>query len=137
MFQIQSDLFFIFAIMNKLLFILFALFLVSCFEKPETKPNRFKTGKFKTVLEDKNTSSIAERNDSIQIETYNNKKDTFYIEWINSFEYILLKKNPKTLLDSTPFHVKIKGVKKNSYTFEAYYKGSNFKQKGTATKIEN
>ena len=79
---------------------------------------------------------MAIRNDSIQIETYNNKKDTFNIEWISNFEYVLLKKNPKTLLDSTPFHVKIIAVKKKSYQFKAYYKGSDFKQKGIAYKIE-
>lgn len=123
--------------MNKFLFLLFALLLFSCFDKPETKPNNFKTGKFKTILEDSDVISFAERNDSIQIETYDNKKDTFHIEWVNNFEYILLKKNPKTLLDSTPFHVKITGIKKESYTFNAYFKGSKFKQKGTATKIKN
>jgi len=48
----------------------------------------------------------------------------------------LVKKNPISLLDSTPFHVKITGVRKNSYSFRAYYKGSNFKQKGEAFKIE-
>jgi len=123
--------------MNKFIFILFTLLLVSCIDKPETKPNNFKIGTFKTVLEDKNTISFAKRNDSIQIETYNNKKDTFYIKWVDNFEYILLKKKSKTLLDSTPFHVKITGIKKKSYTFNAYYKGSKFKQKGTSTKIEN
>ncbi|MCF6298017.1 MAG: DNA topoisomerase IV [Flavobacteriaceae bacterium] len=122
--------------MKKKIFILFALFLVSCIDKPDTKPNNFKIGEFKTILEDKEISSFAKRNDSIQIETYNNRRDTFYIKWVDNFEYILIKKNPKTLLDSTPFHVKITGIKKKSYTFNAYYKGSKFKQKGTSTKIE-
>ena len=95
----------------------------------------YKTGTFKTVLSDKNTTSIAVRNDSLQIETYEGKKDTFYIKWKSNFEYILTKKNPKTALDSTPFHVKITGFNSDSYTFKAFYKDSNFKQKGTATKI--
>ena len=86
-------------------------------------------------MEDNDITSFAERNDSIQIETYENKKDTFTIQWINNFEYILLKKNPKSKLDSTPFHVKITAVRKNSYDFRAFYKGSNFKQKGKAIKI--
>ena len=122
--------------MNKLLFLFAIIILFSCQEKPKTIPNNFKTGTFKTTLDDSESTSTAYRNDSIQIESYNNKKDTFNIKWINSFEYILVKTNPKTLLDSTPFHVKITGIKKNSYTFRAFYKGSNFKQKGTATKIE-
>jgi len=122
--------------MNKLLFFIFGMLLFSCKEEPKNIPNNFKTGYFKTVLEDSKTVSYANRNDSIQIETYENKKDTFKIKWVGNFEYILMKKNPKSLLDSTPFHVKITGVKKNSYRFKAYYKGSNFKQKGEAFKIE-
>ncbi len=122
--------------MNKYLIIILSLLLFSCQEKPKTKQNNFKTGKYKTVLEYKNTTSYAKRNDSIQIETYENKNDTFHIKWVNNFEYILLKKNPKTLIDSTPFHVKITAIKKDSYSFNAYYKGSKFKQKGTAFKLE-
>jgi hypothetical protein len=122
--------------MKKLLFIILGILLFSCKEETKNIPNNFKTGYFKTVLEDSETISFANRNDSIQIETYENKKDTFKITWVGSFEYILVKKNPKSLLDSTPFHVKITGVKKNSYNFKAYYKGSNFKQKGEAFKID-
>ena len=111
------------------------LILISCSEAPKSAPNHFKIGKYKTILEDTDITSYAERNESIQIETYENKKDTFTIQWINNFEYILLKKNPKSKLDSTPFHVKITAVRKNSYDFRAFYKGSNFKQKGKAIKI--
>lgn len=121
--------------MNKLLFFIFFIFFISCQNKNKPIVNNFKTGKFRTTLDDKNTTSVALRNDSIQIETYNNKKDTFYIEWLNNFEYVLIKKNPKTLLDSTPFHVKITSIKSDSYKFKAYYKGSNFKQEGDVIKI--
>ncbi|MCD6544204.1 MAG: DNA topoisomerase IV [Flavobacteriaceae bacterium] len=121
--------------MKYLFIILFFGFLISCQQKAQTNVNSFKKGKFKTILEDGKTVSYAIRKDSLQLETYNNKIDTFKIKWINSFEYVLLKKNPKTLLDSTPFHVKITAIKGNSYDFTAYYKGSNFKQKGKATKL--
>ncbi len=117
-----------------ILIILFG-FISSCQQKTQTNVNSFKKGKFKTILEDSKTVSFATRNDSLQFETFNNKVDTFKINWINSFEYVLVKKNPKTLLDSTPFHVKITSIKGNSYDFTAYYKGSNFKQKGKATKL--
>lgn len=119
-----------------LLLILIVLLMFSCQNKTQTNIDSFKKGNFKTVLNDRNITSFAIRNDSLQIETFDNKKDTFYIKWKNDFEYILLKKNPKDLLDSTPFYVKINGIKKNSYTFKAYHKGSNFKQEGTAYKIE-
>ena len=116
-------------------FIILFLLLTSCNELPKSAPNNFKVGKYKTILEDNDITSFAVRNDSIQIETYDNKKDTFNIHWKNQFEYVLLKRNPKSKLDSTPFHVKITGIKKKSYNFKAYYKGSNFKQKGKAIKI--
>lgn len=99
--------------------------------------NSLKQGTFKTVLDDSELSSTAVRKDSIQIESFNNKLDTFKIFWKNDFEYVLTKTHPKTLLDSTPFHVKIIEVKQNSYSFVASYKGSNFKQNGTAVKLED
>ncbi|VAV86267.1 hypothetical protein MNBD_BACTEROID02-518 [hydrothermal vent metagenome] len=121
--------------MQKIIIPIFVLFLFSCHDNVKTSPDVFKTGTFKTTLEDSETTSTAFRNDSIQVETYDNKKDTFNIQWLSNFEYVLVKKHPKTLLDSTPFHVKITSIKKNSYNFKAYYKGSNFKQKGTAIKL--
>lgn len=127
----------IFVVMNKIVFLLACLSMISCIENPEIKPNHFKTGTYKTILEYKNITSFAIRNDSLQIESYQNNKDTFYISWVDNFEYVLIKKNPTSQLDSTPFHVKITGIKENSYKFNAYYKGSNFKQKGEAFKIEN
>ena len=118
-------------------FIALLLFsLVSCIKKNKVNMDDFKQGKFKTVLEDKETLSFETRNDSIQIEDFNGIKDTINIKWLDQFEYVLTKRVPKTLLDSTPFYVKITGVKQNSYSFKAYYKGSNFKQKGTAFKLE-
>ena len=117
------------------LLLLIVIGFLSCESNKLKGVDYYKTGTFKTVLADKTTSSMAERNDSLQIETYQGKKDTFYIKWKGNFEYILLKKNPKSALDSTPFHVKITKFDGDSYNFKAYYKGSNFKQTGTATKI--
>ncbi len=120
---------------STILFCFVFLQLAGC-KSESTNINSFKTGKYKTVLKDSDISSIAERNDSLQIELTEGVRDTFYINWKNDFEYILLKKQPKSLLDSTPFHVKITGVKDKEYTFKAYFKGSNFKQEGTAIKLE-
>lgn len=115
--------------------LLLFLFLASCL-KSSSSVEEFRVGKFKTVLEDKESVSVAIRNDSIQIETFNRKKDTFDIRWISPFEYVLRKRNPRTLLDSTDFHVKIISISDDSYEFKAFYTGSNFQQKGTAYKIE-
>ena len=111
-------------------------FLISCQERSQTNVNSFKKGTFKTILDDNKTVSYAVRNDSLQIETTNNKIDTFKIKWINSFEYVLVKKNPKDLLDSLPFHVKITSVNIDGYDFIAHYKRSNFKQKGKAIQLK-
>ena len=116
-----------------LLLITFSLF--SCVESKKMDVESFKTGTFKTLLDNNEDTSIAVRNDSIQIETHDSKEYKYSISWVNNFEYILKKTNPKTALDNTPFHVKITGVKENSYTFTAYYKGSNFRQTGTVIKI--
>lgn len=99
-----------------------------------TDVKQFRTGTYKTLLDDSDAESIAIRNDSIQIEIYNKVSDTFAIKWLSNFEYELTKINPKKGLDSVPFYVKITGVKGNTYTFKANYKGSNFKQQGKAIK---
>ncbi len=116
-----------------LLLITFSLF--SCIESKKMDVESFKTGTFKTLLDNNEDTSIAVRNDSIQIETHDSKEYKYSIRWVNNFEYVLKKTNPKTALDNTPFHVKITGIKENSYTFTAYYKGSNFRQTGTVIKI--
>ncbi len=121
--------------MKRFLIIIIIIHLISCKEK-NTDITTFKTGTFKTSLKDSDVTSIAVRNDSIQIETYNNKKDTFAIEWTSNFEYILTKIHPKNELDSTPFYVKITGFKEHSYTFKAHFKGSNYKQQGEVVKVE-
>jgi len=122
----------------RIFYILLSLFfLFSCKNEKTLTPNEIKTGTFKTVLDKTDTSSIAVRNDSIQVETYNNKKDTFYINWKSDFEYILKQKHPKNSLDSIEFVVKITGIHGQSYSFKAHYKGNKYTQKGTATKIKN
>ena len=122
--------------MRPFLMILLLPFLFSCKDDRLAKVSDFRTGSFKTVLDDRQIVSTALRNDSLQIESYEGKVDTFNIQWVDPFEYILVKNNPKTLLDSTPFHVKITSLQKGSYTFRAYYRGSNFKQTGTAYKLD-
>lgn len=117
--------------------LLLLVFLASCKKPSNLNPNQLRIGTFKTTIKNDNYESLAIRNDSLQIETFNKKIDTFYIKWKSNFEYSLLKKNPKTDLDKKEFIVKITGLKQNSYTFTAHFKGSNFKQKGEAFKIES
>jgi len=120
----------------KYIFVIVLLITFSCKKQSNLTPKQIKTGTFKTIIKDGDYQSMAERNDTIQIETFNQKKDTFHIKWTNNFEYVLTKKNPKNDLDRKPFVVKITGIKQNSYTFSASFKGSNYEQKGKAEKME-
>ena len=116
--------------------LLLLIILTACNKSTNLSPKQLRTGTFKTIIKEGNYESFAERNDSIQIETFQNKKDTFYIHWLSNFEYSLLLKHPKNELDKKEFLVKITGIKKNSYTFTAHFKGSNYKQKGKAIKVK-
>jgi len=120
--------------MKYIIVIIFIIF-YACNNESNLTPEQLKIGTFKTYINDSDLTSVATRNENFQIETFNQKKDTFLIKWKSNFEYSLFKKNPKNNLDSTEFIVKITGIHKNSYTFRAYYKGSNFKQKGKAVKL--
>ena len=120
----------------KPIYLLSFLLLISCNNTANLTPQQIRIGIFKTTLNSGDYESIATRNDSIQIETYNHKKDTFYIHWLSNFEYTLLKKNPKNEIDKKKFIVKITGVNHNSYSFMAHFEGNNFKQKGRAIKFK-
>ena len=109
----------------------------ACSSDQKLDAKSLRTGSFTTYLDDSDAVSTAIRNDSIQIETYNNAIDTFQINWKSNFEYVLTKVNPKKGLDSVPFYIKITGIRANSYTFRANYKGSNFKQTGKAVKTKD
>ncbi|MFC2109871.1 hypothetical protein ACFLSU_04775 [Bacteroidota bacterium] len=121
--------------LQKMIFILFAIFLFACKNNNTATSFSFEEGTFKTYLENKKDSSFFYRTKDLQIETYKSKTDTFHIEWKNKFEFRLLKVNPKSKLDSTEFVVKITKIKNNSYEFQANYLNNNFKQKGSTFKI--
>jgi hypothetical protein len=115
--------------------LLFALILVSCYNQERTCKD-FKTGKFtsETSVEGKKFTSSFERNDSIQIENYNNVIDTFSIRWINECEYILENVRPKNRNEKKAVHVKILNTKDLKYNFEYSFVGDAKKQFGSVTK---
>ncbi|TXI63790.1 MAG: DNA topoisomerase IV [Flavobacterium sp.] len=120
----------------KSIFILFsALLLVSCYNQ-ERNCKDFKTGKFtsETEIEGKKYTSTFERNDSIQIETYEGKIDTFRVRWTNDCEYVIQNINPKNREEKKPVQMKILTTDSDSYTFEYSFVGDSKKQRGTVTK---
>ena len=112
------------------------LLLVSCYNQ-ERNCTDFKTGKFKFEHEIDGEKKVTyfERNEEIEIETYEGKTDTASIRWINDCEYILEKIHPKNMQEQKAVHMKILTTKGDSYTFEFSIVGDSNKQKGTVTKI--
>jgi len=123
--------------MKKLISIaLISFCLISCYNV-ERKCSDFKTGKFKFEYEIDGVkkTTVFERNDSIEIETFEGKTDTSTVRWINDCEYVLQKKHPKNKAEEKSISMKILTTTKNSYTFEFGIVGTDQKQKGTVIKL--
>jgi hypothetical protein len=112
------------------------LLLLSCYNV-EHDYKKFKTGKFKFEYKVNGIDKVTffERNDSIEIETFEGETDTSKIRWVNDGEYILQKLNPKNNLEKKAINMKILTTSKNSYTFEFGIVGSDEKQRGTVFKL--
>lgn len=123
--------------MKKIAFILVVFTLIiSCKEEP-LNPDRFKSGTFEIPAGKGYEKTIIIRQDSLQIEKYQDRIDTLSIAWKNNFNYTLKMIHPKTAIDEDPIHIKITSIEKDSYEFEAVIGHSNFVQKGKITKISN
>lgn len=122
--------------MKKIILLLPLLLLMSCYDA-ERNCAAFKTGKFKFEYEVDGVkkTTVFERNDSIEIETFEGKTDTASIRWVNDCEYILQKIHPKNRAEEKAIGMKILTTSKNSYTFEFGMIGVDTKQRGTVTKI--
>lgn len=117
-----------------ILFISIVTLLFGC-KKESISPDRFKTGTFE-IPEGKGYSrTVITRIDSLQIEQYEERIDSFSISWKNNFNYSLKMTNPKSALDEEIIYVKITNIEKKAYDFEAVIGHSNYTQKGTITKI--
>ena len=122
----------------KYFYMLILVFFYNCNLNQERLCNDFKNGSFKSVItiEGVEYISIFKRNDSIQVETFNNVIDSSYVRWINDCEVVFTTINPKNILQKKPVLVKILRTYKDSYDFEYSYIGETTKQKGNATILE-
>ena len=102
----------------------------SCYNQ-ERNCKAFKTGKFtsETTVEGKKYTTTFKRNDSIQIEHFNNIIDTFNIRWINDCEYILEKCKTKNRAEQRAVHVKILNTKDLTYSYEFSFVGETKNKK--------
>lgn len=126
-----------FNLQNTIYSLLILLSLTSCYNQ-ERNCTDFKTGKFtsETEIEGKKYTSTFGRNDSIQIESYEGKIDTFKVRWTNDCEYIIQNTNPKNREEKKPVQMKILTTDSDSYTFEYSFVGDSKKQRGTVTKLK-
>jgi hypothetical protein len=122
--------------MKRIIVFLPLLLLMSCYDVDRNCKD-FKTGKFKFEYEIDGVkkTTLFERNDSIEIETFEGKTDTSTVRWVNDCEYVLQKKHPKNKAEEKAIDMKILTTTKNSYTFEFGMVGVDQKQKGTVIKI--
>lgn len=122
---------------KSILFFFIFISLSSCYNQ-ERNCKDFKTGTFKFdfMVNGKKQTTTFQRNDSIEIETFQGKTDTSSVRWVNDCEYILTKKNPKTIQEKKSISMRILTTSKKTYTFEFGLVGSDKKQQGLATKID-
>ena len=122
--------------MKKTIYLLPFLLLFSCYNV-ERKCSDFKTGKFKFEYEVNGVkkTTVFERKDSIEIETFEGKTDTATSRWGNDCEYVIQKKHPKNMAEEKAIQMKILTTTANSYTFEFGMVGSDAKQTGTVIKL--
>ncbi len=124
--------------MKKLILVPLIFLVVSCYNK-EHNCKDFKTGKFKFEYEVDGVkkTTLFERNDSIEIETFEGKIDTASIRWISDCEYVLKKLHPKNKAEEQSIGMKILSTSGDTYTFEFGMVGADQKQRGIVTKVSN
>lgn len=122
--------------MKKLFLLPILALLVSCYNQ-DRDCKSYKTGKFefKQTLDNKEHITIFDRNDSLQIETFNGKTDTASVRWVSDCEFIIQKLHPKTMQEKKAINMKIVMTGEDSYTFEYSFVGDGKKQRGVATRI--
>ncbi|MEO9513996.1 MAG: DNA topoisomerase IV [Flavobacteriaceae bacterium] len=117
--------------------IVMLLFLLACTAPPERNCTDFKTGNFSftTSVNGREMQTTFTRTATIEVDDFEEKKDTSSIRWINDCEYILKNINPKSMAEEKSIHIKILTTSDSSYTFEYNAIGDKRKFKGTAFKI--
>jgi hypothetical protein len=121
--------------MKKIIWFFSLLILTSCYDV-ERNCKDFKTGKFQFdyVVNGVKKTTLFERTETMQIETYEGKTDTATVRWVNDCEFVLQKLHPKNIKEKKAISMRIVSTTKNSYTFEFGIIGSDEKQKGVAIK---
>jgi len=102
---------------------LLPVILIFCFsacDTPERDCNRFKTGtfEFETLVGTEVKKTRFVRNDTLEVDYYDNKIDTFTVRWVNDCEYVMKKLKPKNQAEKEAILFKILSTEGSNYTFE-------------------
>ena len=121
----------------KLKYIAFSFAFFSCQKQLECNTKSFKTGKFEFIQAVKGVkeTTIFERSDKLQIETYKGRTDTASVRWVNDYEFIIKKLHPRNMAEEKAISMRIISTKGRTYAFEYSIVGEAKKQIGTVTKI--
>ena len=114
-------------------------FLIICFgcDAPQRDCKKFKNGTFtfESLIDGELHTSTFTRNDTLEIDYFQNKIDSSSIRWINDCEFIVKKIHPKNRAEKKSIHMKIRSTDGDFYTFEYSIVGQKIKQIGTAKKM--
>lgn len=117
---------------------LIGFIVVSCYNmERDCKDFRTGTFEFEAFIGGELLKTTFVRNDSIEIDYFEQKSDTSSIRWINDCEYIVKKLNPKNMEEQKSIHMKILYTEKDTYTFEYSIVGQNNKERGVARKVSD
>ncbi|SRR5690606_10118217 len=113
-----------------------SLIFASCYERERNCPD-FRTGtfEFEALSGTEVFKTTIVRNDSIEIDFFQGKRDTSSIRWINDCEYVLEKLNPKNQAERKAILIKILATDKNTYTFEFSEVGKTKASKASARRV--
>ncbi len=111
--------------------------LAGCMPQPEVDCKAYHTGRFRFDLDVDGVkkTTVLDRTENFQYETFEGKTDTASVRWVNDCEFILQEQQPKSVLPKRPIRMKILTTSKNSYTFEYGIVGDKETRIGTAYRI--
>ena len=115
-----------------------ALLLTSCYQV-ERNCKDFQVGTFEFTYEIDGETKTGKsvRTDSLSIDYYENKIDTFTIRWVNDCEFIGRKLHPVDYSDSKPIQMKILPTTEDSYLLEyCLLEDQSTKKRGTVKKLK-
>lgn len=130
--------------MKLIVVFIFSFALIAC-SGPQRDCANFKTGtfEFEEFLNGEIQKTTFTRNDTLEVDFFNKRVDSFAVRWINDCEYVVRSLRPKSLAEERAVHFKILSTEGNRYTFEYSMvikknkSSKRYVKKGTATKISD